>query len=141
MDEKEQITICREIAVACMWGQGGIASVILDRLEKALPQERRWQEVYSENAKQAKRDSVGVITDMGELRRRIRDGYSLCNHDSDGASLHYPSRSGGGLAKYVSKELAETMKAEAKATEEHMRNFYQNFSGLNSILNPSPPTP
>lgn len=110
-DEQEQI--CRAIAVSCMWGQGGIASVILDRLDKNGPKhDASWREVYQSVAKDARRKEMGVIEDAGELQRYLSRGYWLVNFDEDGASLFNPPPMNG-LAKYVSKELADKHQARA----------------------------
>lgn len=100
MTNEEQVTICKTIAAACMWGQGGIARVILDDLELTMPMDRRWNAVYSAHAEQAQRERMGVITDEAELLRYLRDGYWLVNGDS----LFNPPPMNG-LCKYVSKEL------------------------------------
>lgn len=106
MDEKEQIAICKAIAAACMWGQGGIASVILDRLDDEVEAPRKWREVYAENSKAARRESVGVLEDEERLRWYLGRGYWLTNYDEDGCSLFNPPPMNG-LCMYVSKDLAE----------------------------------
>lgn len=109
MTEEERIAICKAIAASCMWGHGGIAAVIIQALEKKLPAEVSWQQIYAENEKTAKRESVGVITDEAELQSRLRNGYWLTNWDDDGCSLFNPPPMNG-LSAYVSKELAQRRK-------------------------------
>jgi len=130
MTDEEQISICKQIAVTCMWGQGGIASVLLERLQEDGPAgPRPWPEVYRENAKAARRQYIGVITDEAELRRYLSRRYDICNHDEDGASLHHPPPMGG-LAYYVSKELADKFKRPATTTAYHgMGVGYGKFLG------------
>lgn len=106
MTPKNQKAVCMAIAKACMWGQGGIASVILDDLQQALPTEPSWHDVYRGNHRQAVRDVVGVITDESELLFYIQQGYRLTNYQPGEMSLHRPSPAGG-LVKLVSAELAE----------------------------------
>ena len=117
MTNDEQDAICKAIAVSCMWGQGGIASVILERMDDAVPMERSWRSVYRAVRKQATRESVGVISDEEELKRYLNPfsnphayfnagRYWLTNFDEDGCSLFNPPPMNG-LSKYVSKELAD----------------------------------
>lgn len=118
MNAEEQVAICKAIAVSCMWGQGGIASVILETMDVDGPAAPRgWLEVYREVSKPARRESVGVITERAELTRLLSRGYWLCNHDEDGCSLFNPPPMNG-LAKYVSKELADAVKAEQTRSQE-----------------------
>lgn len=106
MTDNEQKAICKAIAVSCMWGQGGIASVILDRLDANGPEgPQSWNAAYREVAKTAERESVGVIESESELRGYLSRRYWLVNFDEDGCSLFNPPPMNG-LAKYVSKELA-----------------------------------
>lgn len=105
MTEAEQTTICREMAKACMWGQGGIASVILEKLDKALPMERAWKAVYDDNSRDAKREHMGVINDELELQGYLSRGYWLTNGDS----LFNPPPMNG-LCMYVSPALYEKYK-------------------------------
>jgi hypothetical protein len=129
-DEQEQI--CRTIAVSCMWGQGGIASVILDGLDRKGPKiDSTWREVYRSVEKDARRQSVGVITDEKELDLYLRDRYWLVNYDEDGCSLFNPPPMNG-LAKYVSKELAD----KHKQRQEKMRKMMEGvrpYSGLGGV--------
>lgn len=112
MTAEEQVAICKAIAVSCMWGQGGIATVILERMDSKGPAAPRgWMEVYLEVEKSAKRESVGVITDRAELDRWLSRGYWLCNYSEDGCALFNPPPMNG-LSKYVSKELANEEKAK-----------------------------
>lgn len=106
MTEEERIETCKAIAVSCMWGHSGLASVIIERLDKALPSDPTWRQTYDANAKAAKRESVGVITDEKSLKSKLQRGYWLTNWDEDGCSLFNPPPMNG-LAQYVSKELAE----------------------------------
>lgn len=134
MTDGEQEQICRAIAVSCMWGQGGIASVILDRLDDKGPaMPKRWREVYQSVAKDAQRRQMGVITDQQELDRYLSRGYHLTNHDEDGCSLFNPPPMNG-LAKYVSKELADKHKAKQETMRKAMEGLtpraYGGFSGF-----------
>ena len=106
MTEDDQIAICKAIAVSCMWGQGGIAAVILERLDKKVPAPASWRAVYSDHAKGATREYIGDITDEAELIRRIDQGGWLVNFDEDGCDLFGPPPMNG-LEKHVSKELAD----------------------------------
>lgn len=106
MSDDERVAICKAIAASCMWGQGGIASVIIEELDKVLPTDPSWREVYAANSKAARRESVGVLTDEARLASYLSRGYHLCNYDEDGCSLFNPPPMNG-LAMYVSKELAE----------------------------------
>lgn len=109
MTEEEQVAICRQLAVTCMWGQSGIANVLLDGLDRNVHAPKPWREVYAEHAKSAERDAVGVITDREELNGYLRQRYWLTSFDDDGCSLFNPPPMNG-LARYVSKELAGQMK-------------------------------
>jgi len=106
MSEEERIAICKAIAASCMWGHGGIAAVIIEELDKRLPAELAWRQIYDANVKAAKRESVGVITDEAVLESRLKSGYWLTNWDDDGCSLFNPPPMNG-LDAYVSKDLAE----------------------------------
>lgn len=105
MTEDEQKTICKEMAKACMWGQGGIASVILDKLDKALPMRASWKGVYRDNQRDAVREHMGVLDDEDELLRYMSRGYWLCNGDS----LFNPPPMNG-LCMYVSDRLYQKYK-------------------------------
>lgn len=132
MTNEEQEQICRTIAVSCMWGQGGIASVILEGLDKSGPKsEMRWRDVYQTVAKDARRQSMGVITDAKELEGYLRRGYWLVNYDEDGCSLFNPPPMNG-LAKYVSKELADNHKAQQAKMLEMMQSI-QPYSGMGAV--------
>lgn len=123
MDQDDRIAICNVIAASCMWGHGGLASVILDGLDKRLPHDPTWHAVYNEHSKAARREAVGVITDEKVLNDRLRDGYVLCNwDDDDGYSLFRPGRYGGGLDQYVSKALSDAHRAREEAMTETLRN-------------------
>lgn len=100
MTDDEQVQICKVMAAACMWGQGGIASVILEGLNKKVPLARSWVAVYRENAETAKKEHMGVLSDEEELRRYLGRGYWLTNGDS----LFNPPPMNG-LCTYVSPEL------------------------------------
>lgn len=102
----ERLKIVESIIQACMWGHGGVASLILERLDKALPAEPSWRDLYAQNSKRVRREAVGVITDETVLVERLRRGCWLVNYDEDGCSLFNPPPMNG-LASYVSKELAE----------------------------------
>lgn len=127
MTAEEQVAICKAIAVSCMWGQGGIASVILERMDSNGPAgPRGWTEVYREVQKPATRESLGVITERAELDRWLGRGYWLCNYDEDGCSLFNPPPMNG-LSQYVSKELAYTVKAERERSFELYSQAAERF--------------
>lgn len=134
MDEKEQIAICKAIAEACMWGQGGIASVIIDRLDKKVEAPRKWREVYVENSKAAQRESVGVLDDEDRLRIYLRQGYWLTNYNEDGCALFNPPPMNG-LCMYVTKELAEKYKRPDPYTAPAYSG--PSLSSLAAALSPS----
>lgn len=109
MTEEEQAEVCRVIAVSCMWGHGGIAHVIMEGLDRALPQPVPWGDLYQRNQKQVTRAHVGCITEESDLDYWLSRGYWLVNFDADGCSLFNPPPMNG-LHKYVSKTLAEKYK-------------------------------
>lgn len=104
MTNDEQIAICKAIAKSCMWGQSGIASVILDEFERKLPMQ--WRGVYDAHAREAKREAVGVVTDEAEVHRLLRRGYWLTNYQPGEMSIFNPPPMNG-LYMYLSAELAE----------------------------------
>lgn len=106
MTEDERVAVCKAITISCMWGHGGIGSVILDRLDKTMPHETSWRKLHDDNAKETRRDSVGVISDRDELERKLRRGFWLTNWDEDGCALFNPPPMNG-LDMYVSKPLAD----------------------------------
>lgn len=122
MSPEEQAAICKAIAVSCMWGHGGLGSVILDELQTRLPATRPWHEVHAEVAKQARRESVGVVTKREQLDWYLKQGYWLTNYDDDGCELFNP-RPMNGLAKYVSLELTNEIKQEKAARDKSWREF------------------
>ncbi len=105
MTEAEQIVICKVLAKSCMWGQGGIAAVILDGLERSMPMS--WHRIYAENDQQARDDATGVVVDEAELRDYLARDYRLCNYRPGRMSLHRSPAHGGGLWRAVIGELAE----------------------------------
>jgi hypothetical protein len=112
MTNEERDDICRAIAVSCMWGQGGIASVILEELQRRVPlPDKTWAEAYNSISKAAQRDSVGVVTEQSDLDWHLQRGYWLANFDADGCALFNPPPMNG-LSRYVSKELADAYKAQ-----------------------------
>lgn len=102
----ERVAIVKALAASHMWGQDGVASVFLGRLDKALPSESSWGLLYSEHAKAAQRECMGVLDDEERLNNYLTRGYWLTNYDEDGCSLFNPPPMNG-LATYVSKRLAE----------------------------------
>ena len=88
-----------------MWGHGGVASVIADKLQERFPLATSWEDVLAAVSKGAERSEVGVIDDEKELRFWLDRGYYLTNYDADGCSLFNPPPMNG-LFKYVSKGLA-----------------------------------
>lgn len=111
MTEEEQIAACKAIAASCMWGNSGLASVIIERLDKAIPCDPTWRQVYDANAKAAKRESVGVLSDEKTLKWMLQRGYWLTNWNEDGCCLFNPPPMNG-LSQYVSKELAEKYRSD-----------------------------
>lgn len=108
MTEDERMKICEAIAVSCMWGHGGLGSCIVERLDKTLPEETSWKKMYDAHAKEFQRRSIPTVADEAELRYWLDLGYSLHNWDDQGCSLFRSRKSGGGLFKYVGRDLAET---------------------------------
>lgn len=100
MTRDEQIQICKILSVSCMWGHGGICSVILDELDKKMPMESSWRQTFNDGNKEAEREHIGVITDEKELLSYLRRGYWLVNGDS----LFNPPPMNG-LCKYVAANL------------------------------------
>lgn len=117
MTEDEQAAICKAVTIACMWGHGGIASVIMEELDKVAPMPEQWQAVYNRNARAVKREHMGVLTDEARLRGYLRRGYWLTNYDEDGCSLFNPPPMNG-LCMYVSKELAEKFRRPNPYTDD-----------------------
>jgi hypothetical protein len=106
MTPEEQIKICNAITVSCMWGQGGISSVILERLQKFIPTDPSWESVARQHSRKAELDHIGIITDENELKSKMSRGYWLCNFENDVAALFNPPPMNG-LCKYVEIKLAE----------------------------------
>lgn len=100
-----RLKIVESAVVACAWGHGGIASILLEEMDKRLPCIPTWQKLYSENHARIWREKIGVITDEEELRGYMSRGYWLVNFGEDGCSLFNPPPMNG-LCKFVSKELA-----------------------------------
>jgi hypothetical protein len=128
MTRDEQDDVCRAIAVSCMWGQGGIASVILEELDRKSPlPEMSWTDAYKTVKSAATRSHMGVITEQAELDRYLSRGYWLANHDAEGCALFNPPPMNG-LAKYVSKELAQqALDARAKLDAHYRSLSAANF--------------
>lgn len=106
MTPDERNIICREIAILSMWGHGWIGSSLTEKLDKCLPQEPSWAELYGAMADNARRDHIGTITEEKELIDYLRRGYWLTNFDEIGCSLFNPPPMNG-LRKYVAKPIAE----------------------------------
>jgi len=106
MTEDGRVCVCRDVAVLSMWGHGWVGASLMDRLDKALPSETPWQELYEREREPAQRASVGTITDRTELERKLQSGYWLTNWDEKGCALFNPPLMNG-LARYVSKKLAD----------------------------------
>lgn len=111
VSEEDQIAICKTIAVACIWGQGGIARVIIEDLDKNVKAFAPWEATYTANSKAARREHIGVIEDEQVLLTCLNLGYWLTNYDGDGCSVFYPPPTNG-LHMYVSKDLAEKYRRE-----------------------------
>lgn len=107
MTDDEQDTICKVIAASCMWGFGGIGSVILDKLQARLPQARDWRKVHEALQQSAKYEAVGVVKSEAEIDRYLKDGFTLCNYAPGELSIFYPRTLGGGLCKYIVGDLAD----------------------------------
>lgn len=110
MTNNEQAAICKAIAVSCMWGNGGIGSVILDTLQRVLPMEQKWRTVFNENVRAAQQEAVGIITDEAELRRWTKLGYWLTNYEPDRVALFNPPPMNG-LFMYVTRAVADKYKS------------------------------
>lgn len=106
MDEEVRIQIVKAMAIAGMWGNSGVMHVALDSMDKRIPFVPTWRDLYSQHAKEAKREEMGVIVAEEELICWLGRGYWLTNPDDDGCSLFNPSPMNG-LAKYVSRDLAD----------------------------------
>ena len=107
MTKEEQIKICKAISASCMWGHGGIGSVIIEKLDKTVKCADKWADVFKSSKKQGEYDAVGVISNEDELRRKISDGYTIHNYKSGELSVFRPRIYGGGLHMYVLGELAD----------------------------------
>lgn len=56
MTNEEQIEVCKAIALACVWPQGGqVSTVILEDLDERLPMERSWRHIHDVHLKEALR--------------------------------------------------------------------------------------
>jgi hypothetical protein len=119
VSDEDRLKIVEAIIRACMWGQGGIAGVILENLDKTAPDDLSWQALYRQNYKRVNREAVGVIVDEGVLRNYLGSGYWLVNFDEDGCSLFNPPPMNG-LASYVSKELADKHRANFASASRFM---------------------
>lgn len=106
MTDDEQKIICMEIAKSCMWGNGGIAAVIIEKLDQAIPMNTPWGVAYRAHGREARREAVGVIRDEAELVALLSRGYWLCNYQPGQMSLNSPPPTNG-LARYVVGDLAE----------------------------------
>lgn len=106
MTNDEQVAICKAIARSCMWGQGGIGSVILDELQKRLPMGRPWQEVYREHQRQTEYEAVGIVKDEAEISYLLSRGYWLTNYSPGELAVFNPPPMNG-LHKYITGELAD----------------------------------
>ena len=107
--DEARMKIVESVVVACGWGHGGIASVLLEEMDKRLPCVPTWQKLYSENHTRIWREHIGVITDEEELRGYMNRGYWLVNFGNDGCSLFNPPPMNG-LCKFVSRELAAKLR-------------------------------
>lgn len=109
MDQAEQDTICTAIAQACMWGHGGIGSVIIDKLDASMPMQVSWSERMKAVSRVAKHKAVGVVNDNGQIERLRGRGYSVCNYSPGELQIHNPRQFGGGLYKYILGGLADEL--------------------------------
>lgn len=107
MTEAEQTAICKIIQKSCMWGHGGIGSVILDGLQKKFPMKRDWHDVHTKNARKARHEACGVVSNEDEIKRYLDRGYRLTNYRPGELSIFHPRASGGGLYKYITGALAD----------------------------------
>lgn len=95
MTPDEQVTVCKAIAaISCWGGPSGVS--IIEQLDKTIPMEPTWSQVYAKHQEAGKREYVGTIT-SGQASILEGMGYTRCN----GNQLHAPSRAGGGLFKYI----------------------------------------
>lgn len=113
MTNEERIIIARNITVISMWGHGWIGSTLMEKLDKEMPHDPSWSELYRQNWKRWNREHVGVLDDQRKLDDYLRRGYWLANWDEDGCALFNPAPMNG-LAMYVDKKLAEQHKWEPR---------------------------
>lgn len=106
MTEEEKISICKAICLSCMWGHGGIGSIVIEKLDEYLPQEYTWKEMLKKHSSKFIREHIGVISEEKELLSYLYRGYWITNFDDHGASLFNPPPMNG-LYKYISKELSD----------------------------------
>lgn len=122
MTNGEQVLVCKIIAKACMWGNGGLASVIIEELDKKLKQKENWSSVFKANKRISEYEATGVIKDEEELRSYLGRGYTLHNYKPGELALFFPGI-GRGLAKYVVGELADKY---GEIYDKHNFNCYKN---------------
>ena len=108
MTRDEQVKICYILAKISMFGHGWVGSTAIDDLQKHLPTDPSWQQVYGDNARQARYDAVGVVKDEKELMYWLSRGYWVTNYnakDHELALFNPPPMNG--LNKYVIGDLAD----------------------------------
>ena len=106
MQDTEQVAICKAIARSCMWGHGGIASVIVERIAKTVAAPEDWGKVFRENKRAAEYEAVGIITDRAELDRLLACGHYCCNYRHGELAVFNPPPMNG-LYKYIIGSLAD----------------------------------
>jgi len=67
MSETERLQVVRAIVESCMWGHGGLASGILERLDKFLPADPSWGSIFRDNQKLIRREYMGVSRQLADL--------------------------------------------------------------------------
>lgn len=105
MTPEERMEIVRACVVAGMWGHMGVVGIVLEELDKRLPETPTLRQLLRDNEKRIRREHIGVIDDEARLQSLLSLGYWLTNFDVDGCMLFNPPPMNG-LAYYVSRRLA-----------------------------------
>lgn len=107
MDSNEQRIVCKAIIRACMWGYGGLADCVFERLDKRSPQEYSWIELARSLDKEVRYEAVGVLTTEDDIVYYLdHPDYRFTNY-SPGELQIFWNHTGGGLHKYIIGPLAE----------------------------------
>jgi hypothetical protein len=130
MTKEDQSIVCKTVIKACMWGHGGIASVIMDNLQRDCPTEPPWDDIRRSLEKESRYEAVGSLRTEEEVRPYLAAGYIICNYEPGELSVHYPSRRGGGLCTYIVGPLADAL---APLYDAHNYRVYQKRKENGSI--------